>query len=82
MSQGRRKYSPAFKAKVVLEALKDQETVIQHDRAIHRCTPTMRKKVIRLANRLLPKSLIERQSGESSSPSLRHLRPVFLMSSS
>ena len=29
MSQGRRKHSPAFKAKVALEALKGQETVAQ-----------------------------------------------------
>ena len=29
MSQGRRKHSPAFKAKVALEALKSQETVAQ-----------------------------------------------------
>ena len=29
MSQGRRKHSPAFKAKVALEALKIQETVGQ-----------------------------------------------------
>ena len=29
MSQGCRKHSPAFKAKVSLEALKDQETVAQ-----------------------------------------------------
>ena len=29
MSQGRRKHSPAFKAKVPLEALKGQETVAQ-----------------------------------------------------
>ena len=29
MSQGRRKYSPAFKAKVALEALKGPETVAQ-----------------------------------------------------
>ena len=29
MSQGRRKHSPAFKAKVALEALKGQETVSQ-----------------------------------------------------
>ena len=29
MSQGRRKHSPAFKAKVALEALKGQETVVQ-----------------------------------------------------
>ena len=29
MSQGRRKHSPAFKAKLALEALKGQETVAQ-----------------------------------------------------
>ena len=29
MSQGRRKHSPAFKAKVALEALNGQETVAQ-----------------------------------------------------
>ncbi len=29
MSQGRRKHSPAFKAKVALEAVKGQETVAQ-----------------------------------------------------
>ena len=29
MSQGRRKHSPAFRAKVALEALKGQETVAQ-----------------------------------------------------
>ena len=29
MSKGRRKYSPAFKAKVALEAVKGQETVVQ-----------------------------------------------------
>ena len=29
MSQGRRKHSPAFKAKVAVEALKGQETVTQ-----------------------------------------------------
>ena len=29
MSQGRRKHSPAFKAKVAVEALKGQETVAQ-----------------------------------------------------
>ena len=29
MSKGRRKYSPAFKAKVALEAVKGQETVAQ-----------------------------------------------------
>ena len=29
MSQGRRKHSPAFKAKVALEALRGQETVAQ-----------------------------------------------------
>ena len=29
MSQGRRKHSPAFKAKVALEAMKGQETVAQ-----------------------------------------------------
>ena len=29
MSRGRRKHSPAFKAKVALEALKGQETVAQ-----------------------------------------------------
>ena len=29
MSKGRRKYSPAFKAKVALEAVKDDETVTQ-----------------------------------------------------
>ena len=29
MSQGRRKHSPAFKAKVALEALKGQETVAE-----------------------------------------------------
>ena len=29
MSEGRRKHSPAFKAKVALEALKGQETVAQ-----------------------------------------------------
>ena len=29
MSQGRRKHSPAFKAKVALEALKGEETVAQ-----------------------------------------------------
>ena len=29
MSKGRRKYSPAFKAKVSLEAVKGQETVAQ-----------------------------------------------------
>ena len=29
MSQGRRKHSPAFKARVALEALKGQETVAQ-----------------------------------------------------
>ena len=29
MSQGRRNHSPAFKAKVALEALKEQETVAQ-----------------------------------------------------
>ena len=29
MSQGRRKHSPAFKAKVTLEAVKGQETVAQ-----------------------------------------------------
>ena len=29
MSQGRRKHSPAFKAKVALQALKGQETVAQ-----------------------------------------------------
>ena len=29
MSQGRRKHSPAFKAKVALESLKGQETVAQ-----------------------------------------------------
>ena len=29
MSQGRRKHSPAFKAKVALEALKSQKTVAQ-----------------------------------------------------
>ena len=29
MSQGRRKHSPAFKAKVTLEALKGQDTVAQ-----------------------------------------------------
>ena len=29
MPQGRRKHSPAFKAKVALEALKGQETVAQ-----------------------------------------------------
>ena len=29
MSQGRRKHSPAFKAKVALEALRSQETVAQ-----------------------------------------------------
>ena len=29
MSKGRRKHSPAFKAKVVLEAVKGQETVAQ-----------------------------------------------------
>ena len=27
MSQGRRKHSPAFKAKVALEAVKEEETV-------------------------------------------------------
>ena len=34
MSKGRRKYSPAFKAKVVPEAIKGQETVAQHSSAI------------------------------------------------
>ena len=29
MSQGRRKHSPAFKAKVALEAVKGEETVAQ-----------------------------------------------------
>ena len=29
MSQGRRKHSPAFKAKVILEAVKGEETVAQ-----------------------------------------------------
>ena len=29
MSQGRRKHSPAFKAKIALEALKGQQTVAQ-----------------------------------------------------
>ena len=29
MSQGRRKHSPAFKAKVALEAVKGEETITQ-----------------------------------------------------
>ena len=29
MSKGRRKHSPAFKAKVALDAVKDEETVAQ-----------------------------------------------------
>ena len=34
MSIGRRKHSPAFKAKVALEAVKGEETVAQHASAI------------------------------------------------
>ena len=75
MPKGQRKHSPAFEAKVALEAVKSQETVAQHARAIHRCTPTTRQKVIRSANTVLPRSLIERQSGELSSPGFRLLGP-------